>query len=527
MANSPYLDPDFSSNGAQGIDVGSATSLDEFYGYGTGLKNPDEIVLDISERIHMIGADVTPFFSWSSGVRKRPTHNTTFSWIEDEVFGHRDFKARIRRHTLDNGSDYLYTLQLLHGGDWQAMEAAAQADVDQSIDHEKLGTIHLEVADGSGNTFKMIPLLNGLAKGPLHRQYTAGGEAEWLNNEFCLLDTTDTDTVGGADTVDGPEIANYSVATAFNPGDFSFSSDGNGIASVDVTVHTVTPNEALGGYAQGSGLPTESRKRSRTLRNFVQIFKTPWTIANTLKHVRMYGGPELARIRMKKIVQHKVDIERAILFQGGGAEGTDWGELPVVGAENPMTRFKGLGIGAASEWDSTNAGFIVTKNGDIDPAFRLQYATAGVKELNTLFRRVFDDTVDNPSSVKTLYAGNAWFAALTEMATNENSGGTMPIFGIRQQGNHRLGFQIRELETPFGILRLVRMPHFRGQYEDYGLVIDHSNIEIRPLAGRDTTMHADAGEKYIDGQLDYLITELGFEARHESTHAILKLDHST
>lgn len=504
----------------QGLDVGSPNTQDQFYGYGQGLMNPDQIVLDMKERIHMISADATPFFSFASGFRKAPCHNTTFSWIEDEIFGHRDFRAKLKRYSL-GGGDYLITLKLPRVGDWQAMEAAATADVYSAAKP----TIHVKVdrVDGrSGGTFKFAPLIMGLANGPKHREYQYGANAVWINSELVVLDTRDSGYVGG--DLSKPEVTALAGETFFDDTlmDAAEAWEFDGNDEIEVFCHTVTPNEALQGFAQGSGLPNASRKRSRSYHNYTQIFKTSLTLANTLKHIRLYGGPQLARERIAKTIQHKVDIELALLFQGGGVEGTDWGELPVTGVENPMTRFKGLGIGAAAQ-DPDKVGWIVSKNADLDSGFVLNTSSAGLGEINALADRVFDDIVDSPTDTKIVFASNKWFLALSQMAMNDNGSGGNPFFGWRAQSGNRLGVRISELETPSGILRFVRMPHFRGRYEDYALCMDMRNVEVRPLQGRDTKMYADTGEAYIDGQLDFWLTELGFELHHESTHAILKL----
>jgi len=289
--------------------------------------------------------------------------------------------------------------------------------------------------------------------------------------------------------------------------------------TVEVTVHTFTPDEQLQGYAQGSGLPNETRKRSRSAHNVTQIFKTPYSIANTLKAVELYGGPELARLRLRKTIQHKTELERAILFQGGGVEGTDWGMLPLAGYENPLTRFKGIGVGAA------NPGFIRTKNADLDTGFELDdssMATFTMADFNALTYRIFDDTVDAPSSDKIVFASPLWLMALSELALAQSAGAAF-IFGNIDQTPNALGVTTRKVITPNGNLHFVPMPLFRGQYEKYALVVDFQNVEMRPLRSRDTQLHANVGGMDIDGQLDFLITEMGFEMRHESTHCILKL----
>ena len=48
-------------------------------------------------------------------------------------------------------------------------------------------------------------------------------------------------------------------------------------------------------------------------------------------------------------------------------------------------------------------------------------------------------------------------------------------------------------------------------------------MEWRPLVSRATSLTSDAGRKDLDGQLDFYLTEGGFELHHESTHAVIKL----
>lgn len=511
----PWTDPTFDPT--TGLDVGSANSQDQFYGYGTGLMNPDQIAIDMSERIHMVTADASPFFSWTSAISKSPTHNITFSWMEDEIFGHRDFRAKVRRIDLGAGA-YLYTLKIPRYGDWQALEAALTADAAAGYSATK-PFIHCEVQNvANGDVWKFAPLLPGLANGPKNREYYTGPATyKRLIGEIIIFDSRDTGYIGG--NLAKPEVASLGPADFFDPTDlvnWTFPA-GN---EIEVYVHTVTPNDVLKGFPQGSGLPNTSYKRSRTFHNFVQIFKTPLAISNTTKAVRVYGGPQLARDRIRKASSHKVDIERAIIFQGGGLEGTAWGELPVFGFENPLTRFKGLGVGAAAV-SAENVGWIATKNADIDTTFVLNTATAGPSEIFDLADAIFDDVVENPSDTKVVFASNKWFTSLAKMAGNSDGDTGSPFFGWREQSGSRLGLRINELLTPSGILRFVRMPHFRGKYEDYALVVDLKHMEIRTL--RDTMFFADTAEKYIDGQLDYFITELGFECRHEGCHAILKL----
>lgn len=497
-----------------GGNVGSANSQDLFAGYGTGFMNEQQFVLDISERIHLLNPAATPFFSWMSMIDKRPAHNIEFSWTEDELFLIRDFNATLVRDA--DGSDLVYALRI-DPQDWHAIEAAAYADTPSATKPSIFMTV-TDVATGAV-TFSCVIERNGVIQGPITRtildQDGAAAGIGTVKDHIVIATYDDSETelaMGTSAAWTGHEAEVNNCPANVGTGDFDQTDWGD--ATTAVRVHITTPNEFLGGFPQGSGLPNESRKRTRTLTNVTQIFKTPYSIANTLKSVRLYGGPELARLRLRKVTEHKVDIERAIVFQGGGTYGTDWGILPGT-AENPKTQFKGLGVGQTS-----NYGWIYTKNGDRSSDFQLS-ASADADAVIDLLDAVFDDTVDDPSSVKVCFASNKWMNTLAKIAAQRDNGGF--IFGGAGVEENALGFSVVNLTGPAGTLRFVRYPHFRGQFEDYALAVDFSRMAVRPLPGRDTQLHANVGGGDIDGQLDYYQTELGFELKQESTHAILKL----
>jgi len=507
----------------RGYDVGSVNSQDEFAGYGTEFNNPDRFVLEMKKNIHLISPSASPFLSWATMVRKNPTPQIIFHWMEDELFTHRDTKM-----LLERTASGLYVLRARHGGDWQAFEAAAYADVKGQTWNAAKPVIYVHVtgrnsADTADVVFTFVPLAAGLAQGPGQYSYTAfDAGVEDLANALILVDhSSGVDTEGVVGGYFGSDVwkahcgtlTSQPNAVTENLLETMFSAAG----SQEVTVHTFTPDEQLQGYAQGSGLPNETRKRSRSAHNVTQIFKTPYSIANTLKAVELYGGAELARLRLRKTIQHKTELERAILFQGGGVEGTDWGLLPLEGSENPLTRFKGIGVGA------TLPGFIRTKNADLDTAFVFNPTGANMASFNALTYRIFDDTVDSPSSDKIVFASQKWMMALSELAFHADGTSGAMTFGQIMQVPNSLGMTVNKVITPNGNLYFVPMPLFRGQYEDYALVIDFQHVEIRPLRGRDTQLHSNVGELTVDGQLDFLLTEMGYEMRHESVHCILKL----
>jgi hypothetical protein len=527
--------------------------LDEYVGYGTSLKNPDEFKLDMSERIHMLGASMSPFLSWLQKVRTKTATQVMYSWIESEMFTQRDIKCRLIRSAVKSGGsagEYIYALKLDTGADWMAFAAAAKADAWVSAEYKPL--IYMNVIKGDEPTkyHSFVIEKNALLLGQTLRDidFKSGADAglNGMLNTIVLLDTEGTDAIGGEfGEVSAPDTTVLTTgllttghpsgeawATMWADGDFT-ESDGTacevgeaGWANVYVSV--VTPNDFLKGYAQGSGLPTESRRTSRSVRNYTQIFKTPYSVANTLKAITAaggtYGGDELARRRLEKAIEHKIDIETAIMFQGGGVEGTDWGEIAESSDfENPLTRFKGLGVGLAVNGLTSKPGFIISKNCDLDTRYVFNSTTPSMTELNRICEMIFDDNVDNPSGAKTVLCSQKWLATLAAMGLAVNSSTGMYTFGERIAAPGELGILVRTILTPMGRLDFVHLPRLRGKYENYALVCDFANMEWRPLVSRATSLTSDAGRKDLDGQLDFYLTEGGFECRHESTHAVIKL----
>jgi hypothetical protein len=547
-----------------GINVGSTTSIDQYAGFGTAFLNPDRFRLEMGDRIHMLGAGSSPFLSWLQMVRTQPTGQYTYSWIESELFTQRDLKCRLRRSAEKTGSgaDYCYILQLDTGADWQAFMAAAKADAWTATEGDFMPLIFLTVIKPADPTKKFSAYIrpNAIKLGQTTRDIifddgTSDIAFSGVLNGITLYDDgASSDLVGGVSddlteiTATGTglttDFATFGDAGVFDSTFFGVAAGAAGSGEVWVSVST--PNDFLKGYVQGSGLPHESRKRTTTHRNFTQIFKTPYSMAGTMMAVgengMLIGGEEMRRIRYNKGIEHKIDIETAIMFQGGGTEGTDWGEIPggsggltyggnVSTSENPLTRFKGLGVGLAVNGLTAKPGFIATKNADLDTRYVFASATADMQELNRLMMLVFDDIVDNPSASKTLFCSQKWLARLAQLGLTANTSGSgatagtgMFTFGQRVAAPGSLGIIVKEIVTPVGRLDCVHLPRLRGKYEDYAMVIDWANMEYRPLRGRDTMLKANVATEEIDGQVDYYQTESGFECRHESTHAVLKLD---
>lgn len=513
-----------------GADVGSQDSMDVYCGYGTAFKNPDEFKLDMSERVHMLGATSSPFLSWLQKVRSKTATQVMFSWIESEQFVIRDIKAKmVRSSSTGSPAGYVWALKLMSGSDWMAFAAAAKAD---SWDEEN-PLIYMTIYKASAPTTKFAVTIEApaLRLGMTARDIVTasdGGSTSLTGmlNTIVIYDNVESQTkVGGAaDEVSLPH-ANSGLPITFG----STFTDAFNASETDVYVSVSTPNDYLKGYAQGSGLPTESRRTTRSLRNYTQIFKTPMSVSGTMQAISAnggtYTGDDLAQLRYAKALEHKIDIETAILFQGGGVEGTDWGELDSINGstyENPITRFKGMGVGLAVNGLTAKPGCIVTKNADLDTRFIFTVSGANMGTLNDFIGAIFDDNVDNPSGRKTCFCSKKWLGVLSKLGLQGDDHG-MFVFGTRIAAPGELGIVVKSITTPMGTLDFVELPRLRGKYEDYAVVADFERMEWKPLVGRATFLKSNAGRQDLDGTLDYYLTEGGFKLTNESCHAVLKL----
>jgi hypothetical protein len=258
----------------------------------------------------------------------------------------------------------------------------------------------------------------------------------------------------------------------------------------------------MNGYAEGAAVGVETRKQVRRLKNCTQIFREPYTITNTAKASKHYGGSEMSRLQARKLAKIKGDIEWAILTNG--AISLD------ASSENPQRAFQGLGLGAST-------GSIKSLNGYDNT--NLQWDYDGTNPLNLLdgvCEYIFSDMVSGGMK-KTVFASNKWLVHLASATRLQDN-------AFYDSGEEtKSGLRVRSYMGPVGQLDFVAHPYLKGAYEDYAVAIDPANFSVRPLAGRDMQLRKDIVKDGRDGQTDEWLMETGIEVRNEQTHAIMKL----
>lgn len=455
--------------------------------------------------IHLINPRRNPFLVLSNIIGKETAPQARFDWMEDENFISRHFTATIYKYVHDT-TLYSVGLVLNDPRDWQAIEAIPNEsgyDTGRDIQVKLIGRT-------SAEEWYAYIKKSAIVDGKTIRKLTSDGTTEIgaAKKDMIQLCTSEADA-------DGTGI-DAEVITA----------SGTWTDAELVDVYVYTPNfmqgdtegevgYSYGGFKEGSGSIPDTRKTVANYYNYTQIFKTSLQVTGTmLANKSLYGGPERARLRAKKAMQHASDIEWAIMFNGGGVDGTNWGLMDTT--ENPRRITKGLGVGQAQ----ATAGWIYTYNGEYNTDMQFDWSDGDYDDMVTITEKLFDDT-DTGSETKLVYASKKWLTLFSRLFYQPGSSVAIQT----QIGNlaTKAGLRIKTIETAHGDLVITSHPFLRGPYEDYAVIIDPANVTLCPHAERDTKLRTNIQTPDLDGVMDEYLTEIGMKVMHEHTHAILKI----
>jgi hypothetical protein len=220
--------------------------------------------------------------------------------------------------------------------------------------------------------------------------------------------------------------------------------------------------------------------------NNTEIFRTPWEASDTLRASGFQVQPsEWARQAKMKGIEHAIDIESAFIF---GKRSTT-----TPGSTAARTT---AGILAHITTNQTDAG------GDLSEA-----------EFNAFMASAFNVGSDRKlflASATVVGALNKFPASKQQTTNNETT----------------YGMNVTSYTSPFGGLSLVYHKGLRGtKYGGYGILVDMDNVAYRYLANdemsRDTKVLTNRQANDQDGRKDEMLSEVGFQCKLQSTHAVL------
>ena len=431
---------------------------------------------NFSDRVADLAPDESPFFVYLSKVAKVPTDDPQFRFLEDR-----------------NKIDITDRTFLMDGGGSSVVLPAA-------------GTTRSVDFDTSG-----------------------GASVDWLVKGMVVaVEVDDASDVQPAHNI--IRIESVSDAGAKTTCTIRTISKA-GEASAELTVLDNAKCMVVGtSFEEGSGAPDVWSRELDNDYGYTQIFKTACELTNTARATRYRGyADEWQRIWNLKLREHKVDIERAMLF----------GQRASI---NSIQYSEGI-CGQIMKNSQSNA---VTGGGQVSyNEGEAYYKSVTASEwtyddILTDFEVIFDPARGGTSSKLALCSlpvisqfnkmGTGGFLQSSIMdgaSTTVNTGASLGRYMIeRAQGS--FGHKVTKVDTIHGDVTLVREPLFRSLASGFMCMVDLDHVSYRPLVGnglnRDTHIVTNVQSDDEDLRKDMILTEAGLEVSLPETHALFNLE---
>ena len=254
-------------------------------------------------------------------------------------------------------------------------------------------------------------------------------------------------------------------------------------------------------HSQGSGFPeTWKDQPFSTAFGRTQIWKTAMAMDNTTRAtVLKYEPNEYARIWREKLIEHKYDIEQAILFGSQYDSGDEW---YTQGAVDFISNYGN--VFSLTHASKTQDDFLDDLSNFLDPRYNNANAT--------LF---FVDT----QTYNWLHKLSGYFSNNLEISPNLRA--DMALVGRKKV----FGADVTTISTPFGDMNVTRNIHLDGSPIKI-LAVNMKNVAYRPLVGnglnRDTAIYVGVQtleNSGVDRRVDLIQTEAGMEFQMPESHA--------
>ena len=440
--------------------------------FGTpGSSNTDfhtRRLFDFSDRIAELAPEESPFFVYLSKVGKVPTSDSQFRFLEDRT------KVSItdRSFKIDGGQ----TLAAPGGSTSVTVESAAGS------------------SDSDGNV-------------------------KWLIKGMVVEFAQNVNKDGGTDTESVTRATGRIESVQHNAADTTIqvttiaSTAGASTTTLDDEGDAVVIGTS---FEQGSGAPDVWSQELDNDYGYTQIFKTACEMSNTAR-ATVYRGyaDEWARLWNLKLREHKVDIERAMLFGMRGSQGGVQYSEGIVG--HVLQNGTNTGGGALAAYAE-------------DKPYLGGWSAAETTYDNLLgaFEVMFDPARGGSSSKLCL-------ASLPVVSHfNKLAGGFVgstisdPLQYNFEKSEGSFGHKIMKIDTVHGDCSLVKEPLFRNNSSGLMAFVDLDHVSYRPLVGngvnRDTSITTNVQQADEDLRKDMILTEAGLEISLPETHAVINVE---
>ena len=423
---------------------------------------PSRRLYDFSDRVADLAPEESPFFVYLSKVAKVPTSDSQFRFLEDRT----KIAMTDRSFKIDGG---------------QTLEAAGSNTT-------------LQVDDGASSPGPVNWLIKGMVV-QFAQNINEGADVEAITQATGRIESVTHGASDSSIVVKTIEASSGSTTTLDDDGDC-------------VVIGS--------SYAEGSGSPDVFSQELDNGFGYTQIFKTACEMSNTARATQYRGyADEWQRIWNLKLREHKIDIERAMLFGMKGSQGGIQYSDGIVGhiIKNGGTPQDDGTIGAYSEGLPYLASY---------SAAQLTY-----DGLLSAFEVMFD-----PARGGSL--AKLCLASLPVVSHFNKLGGFMDnsLSGVQnynfESSQGAFGHKVMRIETVHGDVSIVKEPLFRNNASGHMCFVDLDNVSYRPLVGnglnRDTAIQTNVQAADEDLRKDMILTEAGLEVSLPESHALINLE---
>jgi hypothetical protein len=263
---------------------------------------------------------------------------------------------------------------------------------------------------------------------------------------------------------------------------------------------------------------------------YTQIFKTGAEMSNTAIATKYRGyKDEWSRIWSLKLREHKVDIERAMLFsqraRQGSSQLTDGLVGQIIRTVTPTNGASNFSYSRGNSYFKTTTGAELTYDmllGDLEVVF--DPARGGSSQKLVLAGLPVISYLNKVGSGGFLFNSTALPTGDTDAVVKGN---VSMNFNLEPRQS-AFGHKITELDTIHGSLAIVKEPIFRGYASGLMAIADMSHVSYRPLVGngvnRDTHIITNVQQADEDLRKDMILTEAGLEVTVPESHALYSFE---
>ncbi len=505
MADSPLKLGNLGQQAAIATDQSKIGDLRRRYNFGSAVSE--------------LAIDQTPFFRFLSQVAVDPTDDSEFKTTEERSMWHKRYGYVVGVDQDGDGS-------LANFADDKALiDAELQVGdtftIKVGTDYKAEGNVQsilgrTPIAVGAAGTAPIFMMEGQLMKIPLYKAtLEANAQISETDGDYIVVRL-------GAVTIDG-EYA-YALATVKRGSSAGYiylanslsNANADGVASVTLDAGFTEANKCYvvgSAHAEGSGFPGTFKDSPYLVRTgYTQIFKTTCQMTNTARATQLkFAQDEWARVWKNKLIEHKYDIETALLFGAGSYDSVNR-----IGYSAGIVDYV-LNNGNVFSWSTSKSSddFLQDMSDFMDP----RYNNAS----STLFM-VSTEVYNWLHKLGGYLSAN--MAALNS-GTGENS--AKADFAITGK-SVKYGLNVTTISTPYGDMNCVRNIHLDGGQGGASIVgVNMKHVKYRPLVGngvnRDTSIFVGVQSLEntgVDRRIDLIQTEAGLQCIMPEAHAVWK-----